>query len=262
MKKESNITNTSLEDLEDKIVEISLKNKRLTAELDAIKNNNSKVISKLIHNLKNPIGSSFSFSEMLIENSDAFDAEKTKKYLSIIKKSSHYAIEILNSFAKLSSIKSTNFELNISNANYSSFVANILEKCKSKYADNNINFNIDIQDNIFCNFDSLELSYCVEELINNAVRFSPINSAISITIEKSDKKVVTTIIDNGIGIEAQNPNVLFEEFYVENTYDVHQNKCLGLGLTCVKKIIDLHKGTISIKNNPPSGTVVKLILPA
>lgn len=253
---------TSKTNLEDKIVELSLKNKRLSAELEAIKNDNCKVINTLIHNLKNPVGSSFSFSEMLVENSAIFDEEKTTKYLSIIKNSSQYAIEILNAFAKLNSLKSTNFELNIRNENYNSFISNSIEFSKNKYADNNVSFNVNVEDNIYCNFDKTELKYVIDQLINNAVRFSENNATISVNVKKNDTKIITTITDHGIGFEAENATKLFNEFYVENTYDVYQKKCLGLGLTFVKKIINLHKGSVTILNNLPTGTTVQFVLPA
>ncbi|MDV7186337.1 HAMP domain-containing sensor histidine kinase [Lutibacter sp. TH_r2] len=262
MKKKSNITSNSKIDLEDKIVEISLKNKQLTTELETVKNENSKIINKLIHNLKNPVGSSFSFAEMLIDNSMSFDAEKTKKYLSIIKNSSHYAIEILNSFAKLNSIKSTNFQLNISNSNYSTFISEIIEFSKTKYANNNINFNIYIEDNIYFNFDKTELKYAINQLINNAIRFSKKDTPISIIVEKINNAIITTITDNGIGFETENTANLFKEFFIENTYDVHQKKCLGLGLAIVKKIINSHNGSINITKNQSIGTSIKLLIPA
>lgn len=261
LKKIKNITKPSIVKLEEKLVEVSLKNKHLTLELQNIKNQNNLLLNKLVHNLKNPVGASFSFSEILIENTEGFDAEKTKKYLNVIKDSSQHAINILNSVAKLNSVKSSNFELNITSENYSEFLTEIIEYSKNKYTKNLINFNLNIEENIFLPFDKIELKFVIDQLINNSVRFSYSNPHISIKVEKIATKVVTTITDNGIGFETQLNSTPFDNFYIENTYDTNQSKCLGLGLTIVKKIIDLHKGSIEILNEKSAGTTVKLHLP-
>ena len=83
-----------IEELENKIVDLSLKLKGKSNQLKNIENENYERIRKLVHNLKNPIGIAYSFSEMIAESSEKISKEKLEKYTDIIQKSTAFSIEI------------------------------------------------------------------------------------------------------------------------------------------------------------------------
>ena len=99
MKKKGEQLEDYVSDLEEKIVDLSFKLKNKSAELEKQAELNSLVFKKLVHNLKNPVGVAFSFSEMMLHDFRNYNEEKLEKHLSIIYNSSQFSIDLLNKFA-------------------------------------------------------------------------------------------------------------------------------------------------------------------
>ena len=112
--KSENYTNQ----LEEKIVELRLQLKAVSNTLKTVNIENDRLISMLIHNLKNPIGISYSFSDMILAGIENYDAEKIQKHVQIIKNSSQYTIELLNSFSEYNQLKNSSTDYNFQLKNY------------------------------------------------------------------------------------------------------------------------------------------------
>ena len=100
----------------------------------------------------------------------------------------------------------------------------------------------------------------MKEIIENAIRFSQANTIITINIVSNNGKIETTIFDEGVGISSDNIKAVFDPFFVVNTYSLQKEKCVGLGLSVAKNIVNLHNGEISIQSELGQGTNVKLVL--
>ena len=87
---------------------------------------NDRLISMLIHNLKNPIGISYSFSDMILAGIENYDAEKIQKHVQIIKNSSQYTIELLNSFSEYNQLKNSSTDYNFQLKNYNEVLNNVV----------------------------------------------------------------------------------------------------------------------------------------
>jgi len=251
-----------IQDLEEKIVELSFKLKQKNNQLKSTNTEHEKVMGKMIHNLKNPVGVILSFSEMLFENIDDFSPEKVSKFLKVIQDSSKFSIDFLNSIAKLTQIKSTDFKLSLEQINYVNLINEVIEKLTTKADSKNITIvKKCINNDLFLNADANEISVAIYNVLVNAIRFSPANSTIYLSIQEKENVIKTIIKDEGVGISNENSTHVFEEFFVVNTYDEEKNKCIGLGLTVSKKIIDLHLGKITIKSALSKGSEFTIYLP-
>ncbi|MDO9276688.1 MAG: hypothetical protein Q7T92_14240, partial [Lutibacter sp.] len=85
-----------IQELEEKIIDLSLKLKSKTNEIKAADETTSKILGKLTHNLKNPVGVIFSFSEMMLEDLANYSTEKLEKHLQIIKNSATFSLALLD----------------------------------------------------------------------------------------------------------------------------------------------------------------------
>ncbi len=261
MKKKIEPLESYIEQLEDKIVQLSMKHKNLSNNFNQYKKENKLLLGKLTHNLKNPIGVIYSFSEMMLENIENYNPEKLIKYSNVIYNSAEYSLDLLSTFAKAVSLKSDDFKLNIEYQNFHELINDIVTGFKKKYTDYNILLNTNAPISLKLNFDYSELKIALENIINNAISYSTSDTNINILVSTNEQELILSIEDEGIGIEPKYISKVFDEFFVVNTYDVHQKKSHGLGLTIAKKIISLHKGSIEIKSESNKGTIVLIKLP-
>ena len=98
-------------------------------------------------------------------------------------------------------------------------------------------------------------------ILTNAVKYNRENGSIFVKLEKSDKNVVFTVSDTGIGIDRNNLDKIFERFYV---VDKSRNKNIsstGLGLAIVKHVVKAHDGTVTVDSQLGKGTTFVVTLP-
>ena len=98
-------------------------------------------------------------------------------------------------------------------------------------------------------------------IIDNAIKYTPTDSEIIITTAKENDCVVVEIADNGLGIPDEAKAKIFDMFYTTTTQSADSRRSLGLGLALCKSIITAHGGSISVRDNQPTGAVFSFILP-
>lgn len=252
-----------IQELEEKIIDLSLMLKSKTNALIAADETRAKILGKLTHNLKNPVGVIFSFSEMMLEDLEDYSIEKLGKHLQIIKNSATFSLALLDTISKYSRVQSSNFVLKTEHINYSELINGLINEFRAKASKKNVGLAFEVSTNeLFLTLDEAEISQALRAVLNNALRYSNENSTITIAVNALKNTVETTITDQGIGIsETDLPNI-FDEFYVVNTYSADKQKCVGLGLAIAKKIVELHKGKILVKSTLEKGASFKIILPA
>ena len=98
-------------------------------------------------------------------------------------------------------------------------------------------------------------------LIDNSIKYSKEKPELSIQTFNVDQNLIIVLSDKGIGIEKEYQKKVFEKFFRVPTGDVHNVKGFGIGLAYVKKIIDLHEGTIELESQKDKGTTFTITLP-
>jgi len=251
-----------IKELEEKIVDLSLRLKNRTKEHNLVLEKNKKIIGKLVHNLKNPIGIAFSFSDMILEDIDDYSIDKLRKHVQIIKNSAEFSIQLLNSIAKFTQLRSPDFTYNFKKIDYIELVNNVLNEFNSTAEKKSIIIERNFSDiPIFLMGDRDKISLAIRNIINNSLRYSRDNSTIKISVKENLESVNTSITDEGVGIsESDLPNI-FKEFYIVNTYSEDKQKCIGLGLSIANEIIQHHKGKITVSSSINKGTIVEAIFP-
>jgi len=262
LKKAQKNSATYIEELEEKIIDLSLKLKASANLIATTENKHKTLISELTHNLKNPISIAYSFSDMILENAENYPPAKLEKHLNIIKESSQYAISLLNTFVTFQQVTSAHYTCNFELKNYTELLNDVI-KHTSLVANNK---HITIVKSfpktpILINIDSEKISLALKQLLHNAIRFSEPNSNITIEVTTNTTTITTKIIDEGIGISENTIKKVLEDFFVVNTYDVDKQKCIGLGLSIAQNIVKKHSGTLAINSQINQGSTVTISLP-
>ena len=262
MNKKTQNSSAYISDLEDKIVDLSLQLKGKSNELDVVRESNKMSIGKLIHNLKNPVGVIFSFSDMIIEDIEDYTTDKLEKHLQIIKNSAEFSLQMLMQVAKNSQLQSPDLNYNFKSTNYIELINTIIKEFNLKASEKNIKIEQDfLETSINLMLDKAEISIALSNIINNAIRYSNENSTIKIIVKENSDTIETIVIDEGIGISEENISAIFNEFFVVNTYSEDKQKCIGLGLSIANKIINNHHGKILVTSKLNKETSFKITLP-
>ena len=109
--------------------------------------------------------------------------------------------------------------------------------------------------------DKTHLINALSNLIDNAIKYSKEIPELIIQTSNVGQNLVVVISDKGIGIEKEYQRKVFVKFFRVPTGDVHNVKGFGLGLAYIKKIIELHGGTIQLRSEIGEGTTFTIILP-
>ncbi|MFI5195875.1 MAG: sensor histidine kinase [Chitinophagales bacterium] len=122
-------------------------------------------------------------------------------------------------------------------------------------------FEEDIMPGCRVNGDKMMLHMAVNNLLENAVKYTPDDKSISITLQATKSNILLQVKDEGSGIPDAEKRKIFNKFYRIGSEESRKSKGTGLGLYLTNKIVLQHKGRITIKDNTPSGSVFEISLP-
>lgn len=117
---------------------------------------------------------------------------------------------------------------------------------------------LDIDDDIFLDIDKTTFPSVIINLFENAVKYSPEDSVITLALKKQSNSVKIYVKDEGMGVSDADKKNIFEKFYRIGNEETRKTKGTGLGLYIVKHIAELHDGIVSVKNNVPKGSIFEV----
>ena len=109
--------------------------------------------------------------------------------------------------------------------------------------------------------DRLLLQMALNNLLENAIKYTPPGSPIEVTLKTNDNCAVLKVSDQGTGIPDSEKDKVFNKFYRVGNEETRKTKGTGLGLYLTSKIVKQHNGKIAVMDNVPSGTVFEILLP-
>ena len=124
-----------------------------------------------------------------------------------------------------------------------------------------VNINIDVRSDVIIMADHDDMEIVFNNLISNAVKYNKVGGKAEITIDSSDNEAIILVSDTGIGITKNDTENLFTEFVRIKNEKTRNISGSGLGLSIVKKVIELYHGTINVDSTPDVGTVFTIRLP-
>ncbi|OPJ64002.1 sensor histidine kinase [Clostridium oryzae] len=217
-------------------------------------------IANISHDLKTPLSPIKGYSEMLIDPEYEADTEEVNKYAAIIHKNAKNIESIVENLNFTYQLKNNMLPINRKDGNLVRLMKEIIIDVlnHSEYEDRNIVFDCSEDKINFC-FDSTLLRRAFDNLIYNAVLHNEADTAIKISMIKSDK-IYVIIKDNGRGIAKEDLKKLFERYY-RGTSTAVNVKGSGLGMAIAKQIIEAHDGKIYVTSKINSGTTIKIEFP-
>jgi signal transduction histidine kinase/CheY-like chemotaxis protein len=217
----------------------------------------SEFLSTVSHELRTPLNAINGITHLLLED----NPKKTQlKYLESLKFSGNYLTTFINEILEINKIDSTKVEIENISFNLKELLFNIQSSLKELAIANKNYFNLEIDKTIPDNLigDPTKLSQIILNLINNALKFTQ-NGHVSViaklyAIENDNATVYFEIVDTGIGIPEDKLQTVFESFSQGSIEVNRKYGGTGLGLTIVKKLIELLGGEIKLKSEVDKGS--------
>jgi two-component system, OmpR family, phosphate regulon sensor histidine kinase PhoR len=156
----------------------------------------------------------------------------------------------------------TQIKLKIKNVDIHFLLQNISRNFQLQVSQRNGKIELDLkaQDSVISG-DEMHLSNLFINLIDNALKYTMQEPVIHIVTRSVRNGVYIFVQDNGIGISKENQKRIFEKFYRVPTGNIHTVKGFGLGLSYVRKIVEEHKGSITVESEDNAGSTFKIFLP-
>lgn len=215
----------------------------------------SDFINNFSHEFKTPITSIRGFAKMIREHN--LSREETDEYLDIIIAESDRLVDLSANVLNLSKVENQTILTNTAEFNLSEQMRRVIVLLENRWEEKNLFINLNCSE-IYINGNEEMLKQVWINLIDNAIKFADKDSEINITILQGAKFVSVTVSDRGEVIATEVLGRIFDKFYQGDTS--HGVKGNGLGLAVAAKIVDLHKGSISVIRSDEEQTAFEVRL--
>ena len=228
----------------------------MVKELKATETIQSDFISNASHEFKTPLNAIEGYATLL--NDDSISDEEKRLYVNKILLNTKRMNQLVHNVLLLS--KLDNHSISKQNSMYllDEQIRQSILFLESKWEVKNIEFDIDF-DTINYYGNELLLIHVWNNLISNAIKFSPSNGVVKMSLKTIDNEIIFTISDNGPGVDEECKKYIFNKFYQADTS--HKEEGYGLGLALVKRIVELAYGSVEVQNIEPTGCMFVVKLP-
>lgn len=237
------------------ILGLVLINRAFWSELKLNSRLNNFLLS-VTHELKTPITSLKLINKTL--STKKIDESKQKELLKTSYEESERLEKLINNILTAAQMDS-NYIFNFEIIDISDLLN--LRIHRFKRLNENVSFLADFNKGLKLKGDQEALTKLIDNLIDNAIKYSSDKKEIIISAKESEERIVISIADNGIGIEDKEKKKILDKFYRIGNENVRSSKGTGLGLFIVKEIASAHKASIQILDNNPQGSIFEINFP-
>ncbi len=238
----------------------SLRNVTEERKMERIK---TEFISTAAHELNTPIATIMGFTDLLL-NTDThggFSTEQREEFLKEIFEKTDVLSRIVSDLLDLSRMETGQaMPLQKSLTNINNTVLKVTHCFQISDTGQQIELDLDEMATTEILVDQQRIIQVLENLINNAIKYSPAGSRIEISTRLNDKQMLISITDQGTGMTSEQVAKVFDKFYRVDSSNTSVSG-LGMGMSIVQSIVQSHDGTIDISSTPGAGTTVTFGLP-
>ena len=223
---------------------------RTVSRLRTIEEMKDDFVSNMTHELKTPIAIAYSANDALLNYDTSNDPDKKTKYLTIANKQLKRLGELVENILAMSMERRKTMKFRPEDIQLREFVEEIAAAQRMR-GDKDITINVNVADNIVVEADTTHLANVLNNLIDNAIKYSDESVEISISCDNNE----LSVRDNGIGIPSKSIPYLFNKFYRVPHGNQQDVRGYGIGLYYVKSILDKMGWVIEVKSTEGKGSV-------
>ena len=221
-----------------------------------------ELISNVSHDLRTPLASMHGYVETLLIKNDDLSAEKRREYLEIARKHTQRLGALVSDLFELSKLDSASIHPTLEAFPLAELLHDTVSEFGLDAEKRHVELTIEAPEDPGIVYADIGLVQRVlENLIRNALKFTPEGGKINIRLDRKPDSVAVAIEDTGFGIAAEDLEHVFDRFYRAENSNQESTNTAGLGLAIVRKILDLHGSRITVSSEVDRGTCFEFELP-
>ena len=217
---------------------------KMTAELQGTETLRTDFIANVSHELKTPLAVIGNYATML--QKPGLSEEDRVEYAKAISHSSRRLAALITNILKLNKLENQQIFPQMDEYDLGEQLCENLLQFEEVWEKKNLNIETDIEDDVRIRSDAELLSLVWNNLISNAVKFTPEEGTIGVSLRTEGNLVIVSVSDTGCGIKPEVGQHIFEKFYQGDTSHATQGN--GLGLALVKRVVDILNGEIGVQS--------------
>lgn len=229
-------------------------------ELEALNKEKTMILGVVAHDLRNPINIIKGFSDLLAHEEQL--SELNKQSVQYIHQSCDKALETINDLVEIARFGVDN-ELKLSPTNVIPLLEHTLDAFKKIADEKDIHLGLESfgKREIVAQINEAKFQRVIDNLVSNAIKFTHKGGSVKLDASLNDEFFVLKVSDNGVGIPEENIPKIFDRFTKAGRYGTAGEKSLGLGMSIVKTIVEMHGGKITVESEENKGTTFTVSIP-
>ncbi len=219
-------------------------------------------IGNMTHELKTPISTIALSSEVISDPNIVNEPDRLRDYARIIRSENERLRTQVERVLQLATLDKDQLELKLERIDLHQVIHEVAEHLKLRFLERQVT--LDLQLHAIpphVRGDRVHLANTITNLLDNALKYGPQDSVITVSTRTQAGWLVMDVDDHGIGIRKEDQKHIFERFYRVHTGNVHNVKGFGLGLHYVRNIVKAHDGLVDVKSEFGKGSVFTVKLP-
>ncbi len=229
----------------------------IQSEKEKVRSNLLRAIS---HDLRTPLTCILGASSAVLENGDSLDHETRDKLIGDIKEDSQWLIRMVENILSVTRIDEGTMNVIKKPEVVEEILAEAVSRIHKRFGNRKISVKVP-DELLIVPMDGTLIEQVLINLIENAIKHSPDDSVIHVSVTKSGQEAIFEVVDHGSGIAVEALPHLFENYIMNGGQSPDASRGMGIGLSICMSIIKAHHGGMEANNNPEGGAVFKFTLP-
>jgi signal transduction histidine kinase len=238
-------------------LELHRQNEQLR-ELDRLKDEFVAVVS---HELRTPVSSIYGYVELLLGREPGPLTDTQERFLRIVRRNGNRLRGLIEETLLLAEAEAGSLPLTRSSVDLGSLVTEAMDSLRPGADAKDLSLETELADDVVLDADPARLGQVVDNLISNAIKYTPEHGRVRARTEQRDGEALLEIVDTGIGIAADELPHLFGRFYRTTEAQTSATPGTGLGLAITRALVTAHGGVIEVESEPGSGSTFRVRLP-
>ncbi|MEW5818913.1 MAG: ATP-binding protein [Cyanobacteriota bacterium] len=225
-------------------------------ELEKANEQKTRFLSTMSHELRTPLNAVLGFSEVLDKQYFGQLNEKQLEYIKLINQSGNHLLLLINDILDIAKIEADTIDILPEKFNIDKEINEILQLMKTQVDEKHLQLVSDVDSNIeTIYYDKRKFRQILFNLLSNAFKFTPDGKKVSLLVQKiSDELIKVSVIDEGLGINQEDINKVFDEFYQSHDTTKRALGGTGIGLALTRKLVEMHHGEIGVESEEGKGS--------
>ena len=231
------------------------------SELRQLDHMKDEFVALVSHELRTPLTSIIGYLDLVLDEEGGPISDDQRQFLEIIKRNSNRLLRLVGDLLFVAQVDAGKLSIDLAPVDLVAIVGDSLEAARPRAVAKSIEVRLDAEPVAGVEGDRVRLAQLLDNLVSNAIKFTPHGGRVGIRVHARDGNAVLTVSDTGIGIAAADQLRLFERFFRAEGASRLAIQGTGLGLTISQAIATAHGGSITVESEEGRGTTFEVTLP-